>query len=220
MSCAPSGACGTLNLKMPEFCTCGAELPPDARFCHKCGKPQREEPLLDVVIAAPEPAVTRPPRLPSFHNPLAVRTGLLAASLAALLNLVPVLSYGFLIWLLAAGFFSVYLYNRRAGLLLTVRQGARMGWITGVISFAISAFFFTLSIVALSGREGGLAGLYKERLETMPMNDRNVQEAVELLQTPVGMAVVVIGSLFFVFVVVTSFCTAGGALGAKILDKS
>jgi hypothetical protein len=208
-------------LNMPEFCTCGAELPPDARFCHKCGKPQREEPVLTpVVIPPPEPVPVRPPRTPSFHNPLAVRTGLLAASLAALLNLVPVVSYGFLIWLLAAGFFSVFLYNRRAGLLLTVRQGARMGWITGVISFAISALFFTLSMVALAGRNGGLAGLYKERLESMPMNDRNVQEALELLQSPAGMAVVVIGSLFFVFVIVTSFCTAGGALGAKILDKS
>ena len=25
---------------VPEYCTCGAQLPPDARFCHKCGKPQ------------------------------------------------------------------------------------------------------------------------------------------------------------------------------------
>jgi len=27
---------------MPDNCTCGAELPPDSLFCHKCGKPQRE----------------------------------------------------------------------------------------------------------------------------------------------------------------------------------
>ena len=27
-----------------EFCTCGAQLPPDARFCHKCGKPQYDYP--------------------------------------------------------------------------------------------------------------------------------------------------------------------------------
>src|ERR1017187_9471093 len=27
---------------MPEFCTCGAQLPPDSLFCHKCGKPQRD----------------------------------------------------------------------------------------------------------------------------------------------------------------------------------
>ena len=43
---------------MPEFCTCGAELPPDSRFCHKCGKPQREE------IAVEEPqAILREERI-------------------------------------------------------------------------------------------------------------------------------------------------------------
>ena len=36
---------------MPEFCSCGSELPPDALFCHKCGKPQRE--LQEVAVEAP-----------------------------------------------------------------------------------------------------------------------------------------------------------------------
>ena len=34
---------------MPDFCTCGAQLPPDSLFCHKCGKPQR-----DVIEPEPE----------------------------------------------------------------------------------------------------------------------------------------------------------------------
>ena len=37
---------------MPEFCSCGAQLPPDALFCHKCGKPQRD-------IVEPDPAMGR-----------------------------------------------------------------------------------------------------------------------------------------------------------------
>ena len=37
---------------VPEFCTCGAQLPPDARFCHKCGKPQYDYPGVE----EPEPA--------------------------------------------------------------------------------------------------------------------------------------------------------------------
>jgi predicted amidophosphoribosyltransferase len=41
---------------MPEFCTCGAELPPDARFCHRCGKPQREE--IEPETVAPIPPGT------------------------------------------------------------------------------------------------------------------------------------------------------------------
>ena len=55
---------------MPETCTCGAQLPPDSLFCHKCGKPQREiaEPevltpvILAPVTAAPAPGFATAPR--------------------------------------------------------------------------------------------------------------------------------------------------------------
>ena len=68
---------------MPEFCSCGAQLPPDARFCHKCGKPQRAEILVE---EEPEPTAIQEARLPppsaptpaalNFRNPVAVRVGL------------------------------------------------------------------------------------------------------------------------------------------------
>ena len=66
---------------MPEFCTCGAQLPPDALFCHKCGKPQRE--LIAPEFHVPEHAEFAPPpaapplspeALPmNFRNPVALR---------------------------------------------------------------------------------------------------------------------------------------------------
>jgi hypothetical protein len=76
---------------MPDFCSCGAQLPDDARFCHKCGKPQRDEPLM---VQEPEPVQRpiEPPGLPpisklelpriGFHNGLAVRVAMLAGILA------------------------------------------------------------------------------------------------------------------------------------------
>ena len=120
---------------MPEFCTCGAELPPDARFCHRCGKPQREEIVPETVEppenapalvtgAPPRPATApipqaRPPRV-NFHNNTAVRIGLLMAGsgVAAERACLP--------WSLGsggpgdlvddrAGFLSVYIYRRRTG---------------------------------------------------------------------------------------------------------
>ena len=47
---------------MPDSCTCGAQLPPDALFCHKCGKPQRDlvtpdDPPEPVSAPAPQEAV-------------------------------------------------------------------------------------------------------------------------------------------------------------------
>src|SRR5665213_4268712 len=73
---------------VPERCTCGAVLPEDARFCHKCGKPQRDEPLIaeeveetpaapPVVVAAP-PVATFESAAISFHNAPAVRIALIA----------------------------------------------------------------------------------------------------------------------------------------------
>jgi hypothetical protein len=75
-------------------------------------------------------------------------------------------------------------------------------------------------MLALSARSGGLAGLYRERLEGLSIPDQSVQEAVQVLQSPAGLTLIILGSLVFVFVIVTLICTAGGALGAKVLDKS
>src|ERR1017187_8274933 len=118
---------GALRLPiMPEFCTCGAELPPDARFCHRCGKPQREEVVPETLEPPPVPAVTiagpataahapPPPRL-NFHNATAVRVALLMASVASMLSALPVWAAGLaglVLWWLTPGFLSVYVYRRR-----------------------------------------------------------------------------------------------------------
>src|SRR5260370_41030176 len=113
---------------MHEFCTCGAKLPSDARFCHKCGKPQREEVEVEQPPAAPIFVITEPvakPGAPSFHNPIAVRVGLFVASITAILCLL--LPFGFGIWLPSAGVIAVYLFSRRTGQSLSVRGGERLG---------------------------------------------------------------------------------------------
>lgn len=206
---------------MPDFCTCGAELPVDARFCHRCGKPQRAEDLLrDEAVETAfvrEPAPVKPPAAvpaPGFQNPIALRVALLAASLATLLFLL--IQYGFVVWLVGAGFLAAYLFSRRTQQVLSVRSGAYLGWITGILNFALLAVLFAVS-AALSGDQ--LAQLYQEQLRQMPATDPKVAEAVKMLETPGGMAAVFLTSFAFLFAVVTAFCTAGGALGAKILHK-
>jgi len=75
-----------------EFCSCGARLPEDARFCHKCGQPQFEqdvvreepaiEPLPQINIAQMAAAI---PQDVSFHNVLAVRIAFLMALVSSVL---------------------------------------------------------------------------------------------------------------------------------------
>lgn len=213
---------------MPEFCTCGAELPPDARFCHRCGKPQRDEVIPETMEAQPvtpaEPAVP-PRRVPAglnFHNPTAVRIGLLMASIGSFLSALPVVVgglVGLVVWWLAAGFLSVYFYRRRTGQFLTVDGGLRMGWITGLLGSAMTAILFTVTVVPLA-RGGGLASVYQDQLQRMSASDPNVQQALKVLQSPGGLAAFIVVALLFFFAIITFLCTAGGALGAKLGGRS
>jgi hypothetical protein len=206
---------------MAEFCTCGAQLPPDALFCHKCGRAQREIVVSETVPqAAPEAVplnVTPPPTaLPlNFGNPLAVRIALLVAVSATVLFFVlPVLNW------LVAGFFAVFFYRRRTGTRLNVGAGVRMGWITGIIMFPIFAIVFVANQIpaALSGR---FTATIQEQLKTVPGQDpKVVEQMIHFLQTGPGVIAAFGFSLAGLFLFITGFSMAGGALGAKMIGRS
>jgi hypothetical protein len=157
------------------------------------------------------------PLAPSFHNPIAVRVGLFVASIAALLCVV--LPFGCVIWLPSAGFIAVYLYSRRTGQSLSVRSGARMGWIAGILSFAIFTVVFTVLIVAVANQPGGLSVALREVLRSRPVPQQQLEDALQVVSTPSGQASLYISALLFSFTVTVVFCTAGGAIGAKVLEK-
>ena len=164
---------------MPDFCTCGAQLPPDALFCHKCGKPQRDviepEPedrdaaessrlLLPPAYAAPPP----PPQI-NFHNLVAVRIAFVVAPIAFLLSWIP--AANLLLWI-AGGFLAVFFHRRRTGDLLNVRAGVRLGWVTGVIMFAITTVIFTLTVVPVAAN-GGIANLFRQQVKNPVRPERS-----------------------------------------------
>jgi hypothetical protein len=209
--------------RVPEFCTCGAELPPDARFCHKCGKPQREELVIEEA-APPELAAPLPPppppivRLPiGFRNPLALRVGFFTALLSLFLNLLLIMACPF--WLTAAGFLGVYLYHRRTGEAFTVRSGAKMGWITGVLSFALSSVPLVFVYVEQVTAPDYVAHM-REQMSHFPFFPPGLQEQMlASVQTPAGIVTQVVILLVMLFVLFTLFPLIGGALGAKVLGK-
>jgi len=207
---------------VPEFCTCGVQLPPDARFCHKCGKPQYDYPGF---VEEPEP---QPPPLPEsaplqmapeigFHNRLAVRIGFITALAGIFVFLVP-LPLPFLrlvIAFIAAGFLAAFLYSHRTGQPLSIRGGARLGWITGIFSFAMFIALSTVDIVVLSN--GG--GLAKSIQSQLPPDDARSQMLAQILNDPSNLAAMVLLSLILMFIVLTALPIIGGALGAKVLTK-
>jgi hypothetical protein len=209
------------------YCTCGAQLPPDARFCHKCGKPQVElaEPEPEAALppppAVPPPAPPQPPPAISLRNPAAVRVAFLAGAATSLLIMLPMPPLLQILWqlviLVVGGFFAVWLYQRRTGRYLSVKGGAHLGWLAGTFCFLIMMVMFTLSVIAISSG-GGLEQSFREML-----NARSAPEVADqfnaLLSSPGGVAFLVFGMLITSFIMLTILATVGGALGAKVLEK-
>jgi hypothetical protein len=197
---------------MPEQCTCGAQLPPDALFCHKCGKPQREITVPEPVFEAPEEFVPRTPpatvRIPvSFRTPAAWRIAVPVSVGATLLSqLIPVITWA------AAGFLTVFFYRRKTGMTLTVKEGLKLGWITGLLT---STFVGTFLI--LLAATGMLGPMLVDVAQKARPNDPTFQQMSALLQTGAGTAYFVILMLIASFLFITVLSMAGGALGAKMV---
>ncbi len=158
----------------------------------------------------------KPPPLPEvgFGNPQAVRIGLMVALLSFFASM---LSGGIVIlpfvWLVGAGFLSVYWYGRRTGQWLTMGSGARMGWMTGLFAFVILLVLLTTLVLAISD-----PGIASKLIAEMKARGADVtgETVMEAFRSPGGIVQIVLVS----FVVFTVFPTLGGALGAKLLRRS
>jgi hypothetical protein len=212
---------------VPDFCTCGAQLPPDARFCHKCGKPQFDyptpetEPAQISVVPPPLPGAKPAPAEISFKNRTAVRISFIVAVLAIVFFLLPLPTPPFfqflrlIVGFFLAGFVAALWYERRTGERLSMRSGARIGWITGVFSFAMFVAMATAAVIAISS-QGGLANFYKK---TMPTQDPNMEQVIKALGDPAGAVLFMVFTLVFLFVVLTTLPMLGGAVRAKVSEK-
>jgi uncharacterized membrane protein len=211
---------------VPEFCTCGAQLPPDARFCHKCGKPQYDYPGVEEPEAPPPPveasgvpeaAFVQPSADIGFHNRLAVRIGFIAAAGAVMAALFPIpwpwvrLPVAFV----AAGFLAVYLYQRQTGQVLSLRSGARMGWITGIFSFSIVSVLFAVAMVAMTSQ----GGFEKQLRSQFPANDARADMIQQVFNSPAVLAGMLALYLMVFFIILTALPMIGAMLGAKVLEK-
>jgi hypothetical protein len=202
---------------VPDRCTCGATLPDDARFCHKCGKPQYDYPATE-----PEPEPEAPPPLPvaagrveeaevGFRNKAAVRISLFTTLGACVLIAFPMPPVVELLWIafvfFSAGFVSAFVYSRRTRRAITPRSGLRLGWMTGLFSFTIVAALTIASLLNLS------------ELREQMSRDPNYRAAAPLLSDPGFMVAALVLGLLLLFILFTLLSVAGGALCAKFLEK-
>jgi hypothetical protein len=209
-------------------CSCGTELLPGARFCHKCGKPQFELAVVEEGEQAEHAGVedggsVSAPALKriDFRNSVAVRTSLLAAAMVCVLISVPMPALLAAAWqlvmLLAGGFSAVYLYVRRTGEPVTVGGGAKLGWFTGLFCFLIVMVFFTIGMLAVATGKG-LEAFFRD-LAGHQATPEIARQIDELLSSQWGLGVLLFGILATCFFMLTLLPVLGGALGAKVMEK-
>lgn len=114
---------------------------------------------------------------------------------------------GLILWGLAGGWCAVLLYRRLTGYTLSVRGGARLGSLTGVLTF--------LSLLVISALTMTLKG--KEVLQQMKQQDPQI---AQILNQPAMLAAMFLLGLIIFFAIVVGPCIAGGALGARFVSRN
>lgn len=162
----------------------------------------------------PEPApvlpqipAARAPLPVSFSNPVALRVAFLMSLITMLLTMIPIVNFLSPIWWLVAGSCAVLLYRRLTGMQLTVRAGARLGSITGILAFVSLVVIIALTL-AFTGNQ-----FFQEMVKQNP-------DASQVLNNPPALALAAVFALVILFAMVVGMCTAGGALGARFANRN
>jgi hypothetical protein len=202
----------------PENCTCGTRLAENARFCHLCGRPV----FADYAPEAPpqaQPLAVQPQAIPAisaaaragslpvgFGNPVALRVAILMSLGTMLLEMIPGVNLLFIVWALGAGWCAVLLYRRLTGYALSVKAGARLGSLTGVLTF-LSLLIMTTLTMAVMG---------KDVMQQIKQDPRMAQVPSD----PAAMVASFLVVMLILFALVVGICAAGGALGARFAGRN
>lgn len=195
-------------------------LPDDARFCHKCGKPQYEEDIARLSTqdaAAPPaapPSALSSPETPgiSFKNSRAVLVSLVVAAatllgIAIVAVIMPLLA-PFL--LCGAGVASARLYRGHSSAPLSTSAGARLGWMTGLWLFLVVFLMLTVGAIYIADPRGWQQAqavwAKVPQLATLPRSQHDFLMQL-LLEIP------------FFFFFLTLLPGLGGMLGAKLAAR-
>ena len=225
-------------------CNCGAQLPDDARFCHKCGKPQYESDLARMREEAepsqpPEPPPLVAPAAPSRfgrsrvtlpgldHKKIdfANRRAILVSVIVALLTLFCFTACSVLVPFAASllmlplfclsGFVAARLYIRQTGEVISTQSGARLGFMTALWAFLVVVIMCVLLAVLISSPE-----LRSEIIDKLTsQGNPATQQIVKMLNDPRRFILLMMGELLVNFCLFTFPSMLGGMLGVRFAAK-
>ncbi|MGA3202035.1 MAG: hypothetical protein ABSF12_06035, partial [Bryobacteraceae bacterium] len=103
--------------------------------------------------------------------------------------------------------------RRSTGQRLSVMNGARLGWISGIFGFVIVTIILTMLVIALS--EPSVVTALREQIKTRGIPEANLDQMIAALHSPSGITSA-LGLFFLLFTILPAF---GGAVGAKLLNR-
>jgi hypothetical protein len=150
-----------------------------------------------------------------FHNGPAVRIALLAGVLSIIVAMVTgqisILQVLGPLWLIAGGFFAVFLYHRKTGQRLSPLSGAHLGWLSGIFGFLIMTLVLTL--IALAMTEPSAVSTLRTQWSGAGRSEADFNVMLDAFHSPVKIAEI-LSTILLLFSILPAF---GGALGAKFL---
>jgi hypothetical protein len=212
---------------------CGHSIEDGKPFCSQCGAPQIRVtipessggPALagDGAVAAAEheaksslPAIavsSLPDTWSRDLNPCA-----LAAAIAIMLTFLGLNPF---VAALGAGLLAVTFTRRRnPGILIRSGAGARLGALSGLLFFGMSAIFETLAIVVLhKGVEIRSEMMDKIQQAAARYPGPQVQPFLDFVKSPGGFELMMVASVMFGLLAFVVLSSVGGALGAAFLGR-
>jgi hypothetical protein len=175
------------------------------------GTPDRDD--LRAILSAGSAAGSR------IQWPRALPAAALAGLIAAAITIMPVNTFG--LGLLIGGVLSVAFYRRlNFPADVTPGMGARLGMVSGVLGFGLSALVLTIGSLTYHLQDKLRSRMIEELQQAAARSsDPQAQQVVEFVQTPQGFAIFLSLVVFVTFVSFVLFSGLGGAVGAALLRR-
>ena len=204
-------------------------------FCQHCAAPQIRVATAEPLLASEsEGAEGQSPRdLDAFQtsqhvskvvSPMPWSNALPACALAAAIAAV-LMALGLMVPFLAVvgtGFLAVGLYRRRnPGVLIKAGAGARLGAVSGLLCFGMSAVLEALALLIFH-KGAVLRDKMLEAIQQAASRTADPQAVAMLgyLKSPAGMTLMIAFVLVFAFIAFVALSSLGGALGGILLGRA
>jgi hypothetical protein len=211
---------------------CHATVQEGMAFCPQCNAPQIRVAVADVGPSSRTPDFETPHQEvlqgivsagssagPGIEWVRAFPAMALAGLIAAGITLMPFNTFG--LGLLAGGVLSVAFYRRRSVMAdITPGMGARLGIVSGILGFGMSALVVAIGS-SKSHVDEEIRGKMIEAVKQAAArsSDPQAQKVVEFVQTPQGFTLFLSLLVIVIFVSFILFSGLGGALGAALLRR-